>query len=125
MSDKASDLDELGQFLEEHRKFLAPTVAAYALTPLPTNNLFIAAGMVEVNVAWVLAGFWVARIFADTLWVWTTNAAFENLGELFESAVTGPAAFALQLAGVVSIFLLYRLPWARWLRNVTSDSNAA
>jgi len=117
MKDKQGDLDELGALLDEHRHVLTPTVFLYALTPFPTNNLFIAAGMVEVNIAWVLLGFWAARIIADTFWVWTTNRAFDSLGALFEGAFTGPAAVALQVAGIASIVLLYKVPWARWIRR--------
>lgn len=117
MQDKQGDLDELGALLDEHRHVLTPTVFLYALTPFPTNNLFIAAGMVEVNIAWVLLGFWAARIIADTFWVWTTNRAFDSLGALFEGAFTGPAAVALQIAGIASIVLLYKVPWARWIRR--------
>ena len=46
---KESDLTRLGAFLDEHRNYVAPATFIYTLTPLPTNNLFIAAGMVGVN----------------------------------------------------------------------------
>src|SRR5207237_594758 len=49
MRSRESDLDELGEFLNERRTYVGPAVFAYSLTPLPTNNLFIAAGMAEVN----------------------------------------------------------------------------
>jgi hypothetical protein len=124
MRGREPDLDELGGFLDEHRRVVAPAVFLYALSPLPTNNLFIAAGMAGVNIAWVLAGFWSARIIADTFWVWTTHAAFDNLGDLLERGVNGPAAIALQLASVISIALLYMLPWARWLRRIARGGAA-
>ena len=57
-----SDLDELGEFLNEHRQYVGPAVFAYSLTPLPTNNLFIAAGMAEVNMVAVVSGFIAARV---------------------------------------------------------------
>jgi hypothetical protein len=119
MRSKAADLDELGMFLEERRGWLAPTVFAYALTPLPTNNLFVAAGLAEVRLSLVLIGFWAARIPADTFFVWTTDRVFENLGEVFEGAFGSWLAVGLQLLGVTSILLLYALPWAKWLRRWT------
>jgi hypothetical protein len=128
MTDKERDLDELAVLLDERRHVLSPTVFVYALTPLPTNNLFIAAGMAEVNLAWVLAGFWSARIIADTFWVWTTSEAFDTFGDVFGQVLDGPTAILLQLMGLTSIFLLYKLPWARWLRRYISkeeDTEAA
>lgn len=112
-----SDLRELGGFLDEHRRYVGPAVFAYALTPLPTNNLFIAAGMVEVDLAGVLAGFVAARVLANTFWVWTTDRVFNSLGDLFTSALTGPAGITLQVLGLASVVLLFKVPWARWLRR--------
>lgn len=116
--ERHEDLDELGRFLDERRQYVGPAVFGYSLGPFPTNNLFIAAGMAEVNLAWVLAGFWSARILADTFWVWTTERVFDSLGSVFEGAFGSWTAIALQTLGVVSVVLLYKLPWARWLRQV-------
>jgi hypothetical protein len=111
------DLDELGAFLSERRQVLAPTAFLYALTPLPTNNLFVAAGLAGVSMAHVIAGFFVARLIANTLLVWTTDRVFDDLGEVFGGAYGNWLAITIQLMSVTSIILLYKLPWARWLRR--------
>jgi len=111
---RQAGLNELGAFLDDHRNVVGMTVFLYALTPLPTNNLFIAAGMVEVSMMRVLAGFIASRILANTFWVWTTNRAFEHLGDLFKGAFGNWVAVLLEVGGVTSILLLYVLPWERW-----------
>jgi hypothetical protein len=70
-----------------------------------------------------VTGFVVARVLANTFWVWTTNLAFNSLGELFTSALTGPAGIALQVAGLASIVLLFKVPWARWLRRAAGGDD--
>jgi hypothetical protein len=117
MHDKQSDLVELGRFLDRHRNVAGPATFAYTLTPLPTNNLFIAAGLVGVNMAWVLAGFTIGRIVANTFWVWTTDKVFASFGDVFATAISGRWAIALQALGVVTVVLLFKVPWARWLRH--------
>jgi hypothetical protein len=124
MHGKEPDLRRLGAFLDEHRRFAAPATFAYTLTPFPTNNLFIAAGMVGVNLRWVLAGFWAGRILADTFWVWTTHRVFNSIGDVFSETVGGRVAIGLQSASLISVFLLYQLPWGRWLRRL-ADRNGA
>lgn len=119
MRSQQSDLDDLGGFLNEHRRYVGPAVFAYSLTPLPTNNLFIAAGMAEVNMVAVVSGFIAARVIANTFWVWTTHKAFTSLGDVFESTLTGPWGIALEVAGLLSVVLLFKLPWAKWLRRLT------
>jgi hypothetical protein len=116
-----ADLQELGCFLEERRNYVGLAVFLYTLSPFPTNNLFIAAGMVEVGMVRVLAGFWCGRILADTFWVWTTHRVFETLGGLFQSTFGSWVALVLQVGSLSSIVLLYKLPWARWLRRFASS----
>jgi hypothetical protein len=113
------DLQALAGYLDAHRNVAAPATFLYTLTPFPTNNLFIAAGMVGVNMAWVMAGFWAGRILADTFWVWTTNRAFHSLSALFEGPFGGPVAITLQSLSLISVLVVYRLPWGRWLRGMT------
>ena len=119
MPSKQADLDELGAFLDERRQYVGATVFVYALTPLPTNNLFIAAGMAEVRMAAVLAGFWSARAIADTVLVWTTDRVFDTIEDVFAGAWGSWLALGLQCLGLASVVLLYLLPWARWLRRLT------
>ncbi len=125
MAGKRADLEQLGAFLEERQRYTGLAVFLYALTPLPTNNLFVAAGMVEVNMVWVLAGFWSARMLADTFWVWTADLAIDGIGDLFTGAVGSWTAVLLQAAGLAAIVLLYVLPWARWLRIAVNGGRSS
>jgi hypothetical protein len=113
---KRDDLKELGAFLEERKNFLAGVTFLYALTPLPTNNLFVAAGMVGVSLRRVLAGFWAARIPADLFWVWSTSATFGSLKDVFERNGNW-LAIVLQAGALSSIVLLYEMPWGKWLNK--------
>lgn len=112
---RQADMEELGEFLNEHRNYMALTVFVYALTPLPTNNLFIAAGMVEASMTQVLIGFISSRALANTFWVWATHRTFQHLGALFKGAAGSWLSVLLELLGVTSVILLYFLPWERWL----------
>jgi hypothetical protein len=90
-------------------------------TPYAAANetRFIAAGMAEVRMAAVLAGFWSARAIADTVLVWTTDRVFDTIEDVFAGAWGNWLALGLQLLGLASVVLLYWLPWARWLRRLT------
>jgi len=114
---QAADLQELGYFLEGRRNYVGLATFLYTLTPLPTNNLFIAAGITEVSMARVLVGFCCARMLANTFWVWTTHRVFDTLGELFGATFGNWVAIVLQVASLSSVILLFKVPWARWLRR--------
>jgi hypothetical protein len=115
-------LEELGRFLGKRRRYVGVAVFFYALSPFPTNNLFIAAGMAEVAMVPVLAGFWCGRILADSFWVWTTHRVVESLGGLFQATFGSWVALVLQAASLLSVVLLYKLPWARWLSRFTDGA---
>jgi hypothetical protein len=117
MRGQEEDLDELGTYLNERGRQVSVFVFLYSLTPLPTNNLWVAAGLAEVNLVYVLAGFWTARAVADTFFVWTTDRVFNSLEDVFTGAWGSWPAIALQLLSVTSILLLYKVPWAQWLRR--------
>jgi hypothetical protein len=120
MRAKEADLTRLGAFLDEHRNYVAPATFLYVLTPFPTNNLFIAAGMVGVNLGWVLAGFWAGRILADTFWVWTTDRVFNSLGDVFGTTVGGRLAIGLQQRSRPGIAVPAAV--GRWLRHIVDHN---
>jgi membrane protein YqaA with SNARE-associated domain len=120
----ADDLTELGNLLNRRGSYVGPTVFVYSLSPLPTNNLFIAAGLAGMNMTVVVVAFTLARMIANTFWVWTTNRAFDSLSSVFKDALTGPLGIALEVIGLISIVVLFKLPWARWLRRLLRDSPA-
>jgi hypothetical protein len=113
---KKEDLRSLGGYLERKRGLVAGFVFVYSLLPLPTNNLFLAAGMTRINIGYVLAGFYAARIPADLFWVWSTNATFQSLDEVFGKN-GNLIAIVLQAGALLSVALLYLLPWGKWLKR--------
>jgi len=117
MKSKQSDMRELGEFLDEHRQHVGLATFLYTLSPLPSNNLFVAAGMVEIQLAWVLIGFLSGRLLANTVLVWTTDKAFRHFEDLFRTAFDTWEAILWQSLSVVGIVLLARIPWAKWLRR--------
>src|SRR5690349_21080587 len=119
---KKEDLQSLGGYLERKRRLVAGFVFVYSLLPLPTNNLFLAAGMTRVNLAYFLGGFYAARLPADLFWVWTTNATFRSLDDVFAKS-GNMIAVALQAGALLSVALLYFLPWGKWLRHYIEKSD--
>ena len=113
------ELDEVKTYLNERRNKVGIATFLYCLLPLPTNSLFVAAGVVEVSLLRVMLGFWAGRAVADTFYVWTTDQAFESFGNVFEDYYSSWSAIALQVLGRIGALLLLVVPWPRWvLRGV-------
>lgn len=105
----------LGQFVNRHRRWREVIVFLYCLAPLPTNAIFIAAGVGRVPLVPVTIAFAIARAIADTFWVWTAGKVSQSVGGVFVSNVTSWQSIAVQVAVIVLLVLVFRLPWARWL----------
>jgi hypothetical protein len=123
MTGKKDDLQSLGDYLERKHGLVAGFVFVYSLLPLPTTNLFLAAGMTRVNLAYVLGGFYAARLPADLFWIWTTNATFQSLDEVFARS-GNLIAIVLQAGALLSVGLLYFLPWGKWLKRYIDGHDA-
>jgi hypothetical protein len=109
------ELDEIKTYLERRRNRVGLATFLYCLLPLPTNSLFVAAGMIEVSMLQVMIGFWAGRAIADTFYVWTTGKAFDSFGGVFEDYYQDWQAVALQLLGLVGALVLLVVPWQRWV----------
>lgn len=107
--------EALGEFVNRHRRWREPIFFFYCLAPLPSNPLFIAAGVGKIPLLGVTLAFFASRAIADTFWVWTAGQVSRNVGGLFVHQLTDWKAIVLQVLGLVTVVLLFRLPWAKWL----------
>ncbi len=110
-----ANAEALGAFVNRHPRWRAVIVFAYCLGPFPSNPVFIAAGVGRVPPLPVAVAFFLSRAIADTFWVWTAHTISHGLGDVFAEQLTSWQSIAAQVAVVIVIVLIFRLPWARWL----------
>lgn len=109
------EMGEVKTYLDKRRNYVGLATFFYCLAPLPTNNLFVAAGVVGVSLSRVMLGFFAGRLIADTFYVWTTDRVFANFGNVFEEFYTDWTAVLVQTLSVIGALLLIVVPWPRWL----------
>ena len=109
------ELDEIKTYLDRRRNRVGLAMFLYCLLPLPTNSLFVAAGMIEVSMVQAMIGFWAGRAIADTFYVWSTSKAFGSFGGIFEDYYQDWQAIALQLLGLAGALVLLVVPWLHWV----------
>lgn len=85
----------------------------FALSPVPSAQLFVAAGMLTVPLVPLTAAFFAGRLVSYTIYVVAASAAASSLGGVFHKAIASPLGIALQLAMLALLVLLYRVDWAR------------
>lgn len=111
-----ANMTSLGEFLNR-RHILFWLVAAFSFLPLPSNHIYIAAGLARFNFRLLTASFIIGRTIDYALLVGGSNLAFAGVSELLTKSVTSPAALAIQLAGLVLLVLIIELDWRKILRR--------
>lgn len=107
-------IEDVKTYLDQRRNYVGAATFLYCLAPLPTNTLFVAAGIVEVSLLRVMVGFWAGRAVADTFYVWTTDRVFGSFSSIFEQYYSDWLAVALQALSLCGALALLLVPWPRW-----------
>lgn len=95
------------------RKRAIAGVGLFALSPLPSSQLFIAAGLVAVPLVPLTAAFFAGRLVSYSIYVTAASAVKHSLGSTITSAFTSPLGIALQIAMLAGLVALMRIDWAR------------
>jgi hypothetical protein len=86
---------------------------AFALSPLPSNYLFIAYGLTSLPILFLAVPFFVGRLLSYGFWVTTASTVGDRLNlDTFEASASFGAYFVLsQLLLVPAIYAFTRVDW--------------
>src|SRR4051794_7124819 len=108
--------------LEAAREFFAGSRAKglaalglFALSPIPSAQLFVAAGLLDVPLLPLTAAFFVGRLVSYSLYVSAASLADDTFGEVLRDALTSPLGIALQVVMLGGLVALVRVDWTKVL----------
>jgi len=102
--------------LSGDRRRAAGGLALFALSPVPSAQLFVAAGVLTVPLVPLTAAFFAGRLVSYSLYVGGASLARESLGDTLTGAFSSPVGIGLQVLMLGALVLLLRVDWARLLR---------
>jgi hypothetical protein len=109
---QTTNLQAAGKLLTKDRKRSVAGLGLFALSPLPSAQLFEAAGLIGVGLTSLTAAFFAGRLVSYSLYVEGANAASHtSAGRLLTSSFTSPWGVALQLLFVAALLGLTRIDW--------------
>jgi len=91
-------------------------LALFAISPIPSAQLFVAAGLLTVPLLPLTAAFFTGRLVSYSLYVAAASVAANSLGDALRKGLTSPLGIALQLLMLALLIMLYRVDWRRVLR---------
>jgi len=102
--EQKSNLDAIGNFLN-HKKFgYVLTSFLFAATPLPSNMLFVAYGMMKAKSIGLYFGFWPGRVLSYYIMITISSVVLAPFLELFEDKIIGILLADVVGIGVVVVF---------------------
>jgi uncharacterized membrane protein YdjX (TVP38/TMEM64 family) len=110
-------LDRAQATLSADRRRTAAGLGLFALSPVPSGQLFTAAGLMTVPLLPLTAAFFAGRLVSYSIYVGVANLAEDNLGDVALEALTSPLGMGLQLLMLIALALLLggpnpdRQPW--------------
>jgi len=97
------------------RRRAAGALGLFALSPLPSAQLFIAAGLLDAPLVPLTAAFFAGRLVSYSIYVAAASAAKHSLGSIVQGSFTSPVGIGLQVLMLVGVVALLRVDWARIL----------
>jgi membrane protein YqaA with SNARE-associated domain len=111
------NLFDAGVVFDENRNRRYGLIALFILSPLPSAQLFEAAGLMHMNLKRLTLAFFSGRII--TYSIYATGAyslKFTNFGHLLTDAFRSPISWVLQLFSIALIFLLSKIDWKKFIK---------
>ncbi len=99
-------LDRAQAALTANRGRAAAGLGLFAVSPLPSGQLFVAAGLMTVPLPPLTAAFFAGRLVSYSIYVGVATVAERNLGALALDSLTSPLGIALQVAMLVGLAAL-------------------
>ncbi len=120
---RRANLAAAQQYVTGHRSGAALGLGLFALSPLPSAQLFEAAGVLALPLLPLTVAFFAGRIVSYSLYVSAADIAQRNYGDLFTAALTSPVGIAVQVLMLAGIVALTQIDWARLLRGRNHNPN--
>lgn len=104
-------LERIRARLTKRRSGALAGLALFAVSPLPSGQLFVAAGLLGMPLLTVTAAFFAGRVVSYAGYVTAASLVDRSYGDVALAALRSPWAVAGQLALLVAVSVLPLLDW--------------
>jgi len=107
--EQKSNLDIIGNFLNKRKFGYLLTSFLFAATPLPSNMLFVAYGLMRAKSIGLYIGFWLGRVLSYYLMLSISDVVLTPFLELFEDRYVG--ILIADGTGIAAVILFSCIDW--------------
>ena len=107
--EQEANLDAIGNFLNKKKFGYTLTSFLFAATPLPSNMLFVAYGMMRAKSIGLYIGFWCGRLVSYYIMITISKAVLTPFLQLFEDKIIG--IIVADIVGIGSVIFFTCINW--------------
>lgn len=112
--------------LEQNKRGGLLALGLFTLSPLPSAQLFEAAGLARVRLAGFTAAFFAGRLVSYSIYAVTANGMQKtSIGDQFLKMFTSPASIAIQVFMIATLVVLSRVDWQKRLGTNRAEVTGA
>ncbi|MET7771894.1 hypothetical protein [Nocardia sp. NPDC005366] len=120
---RKASLQAANDYLTGHRGRSFAGLGLFLLSPLPSAQMFEAAGLMGVRLLPVTAAHVLGRLVSFSFYIGATSVAERNLSDTLMSSFTSPWGITIQVVLLVGVVLLARIDWTKYLPGVKNESS--
>jgi membrane protein YqaA with SNARE-associated domain len=110
---RRESLAQVHTVLTANRGRVAVAIGVFLLSPLPSSQLFIGAGLLNAALPPLAAAFFIGRLVSYSVYVHGAMWARETFGNVLLEQFHSPWAIALQLLSLAALGALLAVDWRR------------
>jgi hypothetical protein len=104
--ERLAHIDRIEAAARANKGRSAAGLGLFALSPVPSGQLFLGAGLMTVPLLPLTAAFFSGRLVSYSIYVGAASVAEQSLGSILIDALTSPWGLALQVAMLLALALL-------------------
>ena len=108
-TERKSSLDTLAEYMKKKKYGYFSASFLFAITPLPSNLLFMAYGIMRVKNIAIFAGFWVGRAIAYYVMISISTVTLKPFLELFDDSLVG--VLVTDISSIIMIVIFACINW--------------
>ena len=110
------NLEAARKAIQRHRRGGLIALGLFAISPLPSAQLFEAAGLARVPLLGFTAAFFAGRILSYSIYAATAKGiGASSLGDSFRAGLTSPLGLGLQILTIALLVAFTQVDWAKRL----------
>jgi hypothetical protein len=114
---RLASLDAVESELTRNRGRSLAGLGLFLVSPLPSAQLWIGAGILGAPLRPLAAAFFLGRLISYSFYVGIATVASDSLGGLTVDALRSPVGIALQVLMLIALVALVRVDWLKLLRR--------